>query len=96
MAARKGLKFAWSAGFRRVHLERDAYTSIQGAEDDLSYSGSILRDIVMYPSWFFSFNSGFIPKECNRVAHYLTHMSTSEEIGIWLELTYLLTNDFGF
>ena len=55
----------------------------------------------MYASWFVTFNSGFILKECNRVADYLAHIAISGEIGIWLEdpfdeLTHLLTDDFGF
>ena len=74
-AAKEGLIFA---GFRRVRviLEGDAsnvYTSIEGSAEDLSYDGSILRDIVMYASWFDSFTCGSIPRDCNRVADVLAH-----------------------
>ena len=53
LAAREGLPFAWENGFQKVILEGDArkvYDSIERADDDMSYNGSILRDIVMYAS----------------------------------------------
>ena len=99
--AREALLFAWDASFRRVILEGDAtnvYSNIESVEDDLSYNGSILRDIVLYAIWFPSFRSSSISRERNRVADFLAHKAVRGESGIWLEdspedLIYLLNAD---
>ena len=76
LAAKEGLIFAWDAGFHHAIMEGDAhnvYESIEYAAKDLSYNASIIRDIVMFASWFSSFKCGFIVREYNKVADYLAH-----------------------
>lgn len=53
LAEREGLIFVWDAGLRHVILERDASNvcdCIEGVAEDLSYNGSIIKDIVMFAS----------------------------------------------
>ena len=52
-AARAGLSFAWELGFRRIILKGDpknVISNIKDSSEDLSYNGSILRDIFMFVS----------------------------------------------
>ena len=88
MAVREGLIFPWDTGFRKIILEGDAhniYDCIKGANDDLSHNGSILRDIVMYASWFISFRSDHIFGECNKVVDFLAIKALRGETEILLE-----------
>ena len=71
LAPREGLLFAWKAGFHRVFPEGNAknvYSGIKKAKKDLSANGSILNNILMYPTWFSAFDCGSISRTCNKVA----------------------------
>ena len=88
LAAREGIIFAWDAGFRQIILEGDArnvYSSIENSEEDLSYNGSIIRDIALFASWFYAFKCSAIPRDCNRCADFVARKAIRGNIGIWLE-----------
>ena len=88
LAAREGLIFAWDAGFRQIILEGDArnlFNSIESSKEDLSYNGTILRDIVMFALWFYAFNCSAVPGNCNRHADFVAKKAIRGDIGIWIE-----------
>ena len=88
LAAREGIIFARDARFRQIILEGDArnvYSSLENSEEDLSYNGSIIRDIALFASWFYAFKCSVIPRDCNRCADFVARKAIRGDIGIWLE-----------
>ena len=87
--------------FRQIILESDAcnvYNSIKGLEEDLSYNGSILKDIAMFASWFYAFKCSAISRTYNKVVDFVANKDIRRDIGTWLkdppeDLMHLLIDD---
>ena len=68
LAAKEGLLFMWDMGIHSIHLEGNSQNdsnSIANKEEDLSYNGSIVRDICLYASWSTCFECNYVSRSGN-------------------------------
>ena len=61
------------------------YSRLKEGSEDLSYNGSIMRDIFSYASWFAGFDCCFVPRICNQVADTLANLAFSGGSKAWIE-----------
>ena len=53
---------------------KNAYNFIKERSEDYTNNGSILKDILMFASWFIHFDYGFDHSDDNWVADHLAYM----------------------
>ncbi|CAN1811102.1 hypothetical protein LINPERHAP1_LOCUS26131, partial [Linum perenne] len=98
-----GLARAWDLGIKKVILELEVVSSIEGASTEDSRHGLIVHQIQQLRSWEWQVVVRHFYREANQVVGLFAHFGHSKALGTHFSISYptnirsaLLSNCIGF